>query len=275
MILKKKVLIYIAAITFINTGSYTQNFELTEGKKYKSLIGEIYFLTLFVETPEGNWEDEEKNYYYQEVIKGQNWIIEEGMKYDQQILFNNEQFFYNQAEVFFDDIEELTSLELYNEVLEKLQYESFYHFKKANNLILHPNKLRILLLIKNQRIKNGFDYWEKKKSHIMKVYCSNTYGLLTDQYRISHEILYHFGAWDLCYKESQNFSKAFKAKKVYPKSIMTRHIDWDHEVIIDDLTAWRIGWYYGETQNFKEFEPDRRTSFEDRRPSFKFKIRKE
>jgi len=275
MILMKRVAVYLLAITFMTTNSYSQDYKLTDREKYKSLIGEVYFLTLFVETHNGYWEDEEKEHYYKELLKGQTWIIENGKKYDQRIIFNNEHFLFNQSEIYISNLEEFEPRELYNEVLDKLSYQNSYHFINSNNVKLHPNKLRILLFIKSETRKHGFDYWAKEKSPIIKVYCSNTYGLMTDGYKISHEILHHFGAWDLCYGDSQSLEKANKAKALYPKSIMTKQVTWDSEVTIDELTAWRIGWNYKKREEFNQFRPNQEPRISESQTSIKFKVVKD
>lgn len=40
-------------------------------KQYQSLNGKVYIFTLFVDTNEGTWEDEERDYYFEELLKSQ------------------------------------------------------------------------------------------------------------------------------------------------------------------------------------------------------------
>jgi len=89
------------------------------------------------------------------------------------------------------------------------------------------------------------------------IYCRSTYGISTDQYVISHEMLHQFGAWDLYFGTSQSEEQAAKAKELYPHSVMISTHRNKADLEVDDLTAWRVGWHVDVKQDYLDLTPVR------------------
>lgn len=243
-----------------------QVFVPSEEKKYESLIGEVHIFTLFVDTQMEYWEEEEIDYFYEELLKSQQWIQEQAEIYGQFVAFNNDYFFRNKEVVYIENISMQNSRYALQKAMDELRFDDFAAFLEANNFDMKKEKLKLIFFVKDANRSHAFNYWSSTDVDIAIIYCRRTSGMWTDQYVISHEILHQFGAWDLYFGESQSYEKAEKAKELYPNSIMinTYFNKWALEV--DELTAWRVGWHHDDKDEYQTFVPVR-TKTKRRRPA--------
>jgi len=67
----KKALSLFSFQFAIWVGLLSQAYQPTEAKQYQSMIGEVHILSLFVDTKDGYWEDNEVDIYYNELERSQ------------------------------------------------------------------------------------------------------------------------------------------------------------------------------------------------------------
>ncbi len=241
----KKVLfgLLVTALMTLSHQSYAQT-KPSKIKEYLSLTGTVNMVCLFVETDEGDWEEEEIEAYYKEYLRAQDWIVNQGEDYAQEVDFNNEAFYIDNKKLIYIDAIRLgdrpkTTLA---KVFEELNYANFEDFTASNNFDFEEEKLKIVLMVKQNARSHAWNYWSVEEVDLAIVYCKSTYGMRTDQYVMAHEILHQFGAWDLYKGESQTSESAAKAAEAFPHSVMASTFSNKHLLVVDELTASRIGW---------------------------------
>jgi len=224
-------------------------------KQYQSLNGKVYIFTLFVDTNEGVWEDEERDYYFEELLKSQDWLQDQAGLYGQDLEFDNDYFFRNKDQVYSKYVDFRNSRILLNDALTQLNYKDFEDFLTQTRFDFKQNKLKILFFVKSKNRSHAYNYFSNSEVDIAIVYSNNNYGMVTDHYVVSHEMLHQFGAWDLYFGESQSREKAIKLKELYPNSIMISTYSNKAHLEVDELTAWRVGWHNDFKQAYMEFTP--------------------
>lgn len=73
---------------------------------------------------------------------------------------------------------------------------------------------------------------------------------------IAHELLHLYGAWDLYKTFAQTADREKKANEKFPHSIMLRTYMSIQENMVDELTAWLIGWNKKEESWYSWFKPN-------------------
>ncbi|MFK8005950.1 MAG: hypothetical protein AB8H03_06250 [Saprospiraceae bacterium] len=254
--MKYKMLFFILFLFFKISISQSQNFKPSKDKLYQSLIGEVHLLTLFVDTQNEYWEDDEKKYYKRQLTKSQDWLKKEAEFYDQELEFNNETFFVDNYETIY--IEKVkrgdNPKETISNVMDELGYDNFDDFLDRNNFDFKKQKLKLLLFVKSFDRSHAYNYFSNLDLDVSIVYCKSTYGMLTNHKVISHEVLHQFGAWDLYQGKSQTQKNAKRAKELFPNSIMISTFS-NKDLEVDDLTAWRVGWHYDMDDEYMDFDP--------------------
>lgn len=225
-------------------------------KAYLSLTGDVHFLTLFVATAEGSWEDDEKEFYYQKLLDGQQWLTEEAARYGNDVTFNNDTFADNAAEVNMPALAtaRMSPDALVGEIMEELFYRDLEHFFSSYNFDFKREKFKILLFVKSNNRSHAYNQWSVDDVDLAVIYCRATSGTVTNHWVVAHEILHQFGAWDLYYDTySQTVESAALAKEMFPNSVM---IDtWMRTTKeVDPLTAWRVGWADYD-DSYAQFDP--------------------
>ncbi len=240
-----------------STTTFGQIYNPSEEKLYQSLIGDVHLLTLFVDTQDDQWEDEEKQFYFNELQSSQEWLVSEAEFYNQDLVFQNETFFVlNQRTIY---LESLTRKQrpkfIVSKVMTELGYESFDDFLDKNNFDFKRNKLKLLFFVKSNDRSHAYNYFSNSEVDLAIVYCRSSYGQITDRYVISHELLHQFGAWDLYQGKSQTLENAKRLVELFPNSIMINTKRNKTELEVDDLTAWRIGWHNNLKDEYMDFHP--------------------
>lgn len=270
--MKKLILVFMAILIGSNICicQKKQN-KRTHAKEYLSLSGEVHILTLFVDTKDDYWEESEIEYYYDKLIDSQNWLIDQSYHYNKDLEFNNDFFFMdNQKVIYIPEVKRRGrgSSMILKDVWEELGYNNADDFIDLNNFDFENEKMKVLLFVKSKDRSHARNYWSVNSIDIAIVYCQNSFGMATSQYTISHEILHLFGAWDLYKGESQTLETAERAKTLYPNSIMINTWSNQKNLIIDELTAWRIGWTdYDEAYKYFDPHTNRKLSKEEKRKS--------
>ena len=254
--MKSKMFFSILFIILKISISQGQNFKPSKDKLYQSLIGEVHMLTLFVDTQNEYWEDDEKEYYKRELTKSQDWLIYEAGNYDQELEFNNETFFLDNYETIY--IEKIKGGDnpkrTISNVMDELGYKGFDGFLKRNNFDFKKQKLKLLLFVKSYDRSHAYNYFSNSDLDVSIVYCKSTYGMITNHSVISHEVLHQFGAWDLYQGQSQTLKNAQRAKELFPNSVMISTFS-NENLEVDDLTAWRVGWHFDMDEEYMDFDP--------------------
>ncbi|MEO1258639.1 MAG: hypothetical protein AAFZ15_07570 [Bacteroidota bacterium] len=251
--MKALLFLFIPFLFFTSSsvGQVQRSVDENSGK----LEGKATFMTIFVDTSEDIWESEERDHFFREFEKSQEWIVDQAFGYGQEVEFDNNAFLFDNQEIIFVDainMGENSPREIVRKIVHKRGYNSFKEFLKRNRYDGPISKLKIVLFVKSRGRSHAYKRRSIDNVDIAVVYCQSTFGMRTDQYVMSHEILHQFGAWDLYHGESQTKESAEKAKELYPNSIMINTYKNRSELEIDRLTAWRIGWYEYESE-FDQF----------------------
>ena len=234
-----------------------QNFTPSKDKLYQSLIDEVHILTLFVDTKEDYWEDEEKGYYKRQLKKSQEWLVDQANAYDQELEFNNETFFIeNYNTIYLDKLKRGDNpKKTIAEVMDELGYADLEDFFERNDFDFEEQKLKVILFVKSYDRSHAYNYFSNADLDLAIIYCKSSIGMVTDYLVISHEILHQFGAWDLYQGRSQTLKNAKRLKELFPNSIMIDVFRRRREKEVDDLTAWRVGWHYDMDDEYMDFAP--------------------
>ena len=239
-------LLCFAFLLFLITSSIqAQVYRPSKVKQYLSLSDEVHILSFFIDTRYGYWEQEELDYFYKELLKSQEWLKKEASFYNQQLTFDNDHFLANKSIVYLDDLQRGTNpKQTINQIMQALNYQDLDDFLDYNRFNLKEDKLKIVTFVKSNSRSHAYNYWSVEDMDLAVVYFNSTYGQITDNYVISHELLHQFGAWDLYYErgKSQTEESGKKALENYPNDIMLNTHANKEALIIDELTAWRIGW---------------------------------
>jgi len=255
--MKRKTFFSILLIFLQVSISQGQNFKPSQEKLYQSLIGEVNMLTLFVDTQNEYWKDSEKGYYKGQLKRSQNWLVKEAKKYDQELEFNNESFFVdNYKTIYLEKVKRGDRPKrTIAKVMEELGYEDLDEFFKRNYFDFKKQKLKLLLFVKSPDRSHAYNSFSNSDLDISIVYCQHSNGMVTDHYVVSHEVLHQFGAWDLYQGKSQTLKNAQRLKELFPNSIMIDVYRNKKEKVVDDLTAWRVGWHYDMDDEYMDFAP--------------------
>ncbi len=211
-------------------------------KPYLPLTGEVHILTFFIDTKFESWNDGEIEYYFGELLKSQDWLSDEASCWRQKLAFDNGYFFEDQKSiVYLDDVpvreNPNRTLQM---IINEIGYDNFDDFLEQNGFDYKTEKLKVVLFVKSNDRSHAYNYGTLDGLDLAIVYCGSS----TDHYVISHELLHQFGACDLYYEfgRSQTIESAEIAKEKYPNSIMINNYGNKDELVIDEVTAWRVGW---------------------------------
>lgn len=252
--IKKTSILSIFLFAFINLNA--QVFKPNNEKLYQSLIGDVYIFTLFVDTDEDSWEEEEIEYYYNQLLESEKWLVNQASNYDQQLNFENDYFTDNKEHIYLNDIRRGQSPKsTIHKALAELGYRNFDNFLDMANFDFEQKKLKMVFFVKKQDRSHAYNYFSNKDLDLAIVYCKSTYGMITNHHVVSHEILHQFGAWDLYYGKSQTVESATKAKELYPNSVMINTKRNRENLEVDELTAWRVGWNFKYKKEYAQFNP--------------------
>ena len=270
-----KISFTVLFINFICIGNcIAQQFRANQVKLYQSLIDEVYLLTLFVDTEVDYWEDDEIDYYLEELEKSQSWIYDQAFQYQKSLEFINDYFSDSNELIYLKNLNYIQLRHLLPDIMSELGYDDFNSFLDRNSFDFERQKLKILLFVKNNSRSHAYNYWSNESVDIAIVYCKHTSGTYTDKYVIAHELLHQFGAWDLYYGESQNRENAVSASALYPYSIMGNTFSNKSKLNVDKLTSWRIGWHNNVEEEFMTFDPKLRSREEFRKEQREMKDQK-
>jgi len=236
---------FIFCFVFLPLILSAQPAEYLRVKEHLSFTDEVKILSVFVETPDGNWEDEEIAYTLNEYAAAKEWLISEANYYGQSIIFDDDAFSRDNGSVVFMDRTPQAGnspKKTINTVLQKLNYRDFEGFLHYNQVSMQEDKIKVLLFVKSNNRSHAYSNFAIKDVDLAVVYCRHRIGSLTDRYVIAHEALHLFGAWDLYLGRSQTDLSAREAKERWPHSVMVGTQFNKDKIVVDELTAWRIGW---------------------------------
>ena len=253
-----KTLLLITFLTFSIQSITAQTYRPSAVKKYLSFTEKVHILPFFINTLEEDWEEAEIEHYYNELLESQNWLIEQASNYDQELEFDNERFDGDhKAEIDLDRVPRRKNpTQTIQTIMEELGYDDLDDLLDNYRFDLEKEKLKIVLFVRSNSRSHAYNYWSVDKMDLAIIYCRSTYGMMTDRYTISHEILHQFSAWDLYYEigKVQTKESAARASEEFPYSIMRNTHSHKESLNVDPVTAWRIGWTMKQ-EDFDEFDP--------------------
>ena len=250
---RKKILLYR---TTEYTGSSIKNefFSQTKWRAGSALIlkGKVYTLSCFISGPEDEWAYQEKLNMLALLKEGQDWIQKQALKNHCSVDFSEGGNFGMKEDIKLPYIERGTasgneSVDWVSKVLYKVGYKSTLELVNWVKHNTSCENLQVIIFVKGQG--NGYamaygDEMDKERYFVEGAVLYEKYngGEKLAASSIAHEILHLYGAWDLYKTFSQSEENEKRAKKLFPNSIMLRTSYNINELIVDELTAWLIGW---------------------------------
>ncbi|MCL2138506.1 MAG: hypothetical protein FWH41_03125 [Treponema sp.] len=247
--MKKAVLIFLI---FASIKIYAQNSSQYQLGSAKILKGNIYVLQCFVSDYNNKWTQEEKNEASSKLYAAQNWLQKQASNYGTTVNFQGGSFgFAEDIKLEYvnygtgsgrEDINVLTT------VFKKIGYVKnldFYDWVQNNT---NCENALVVIYVKGEgrsySIAYESEFMDKEKYFTETCVVYNKYwgGLEMYEASIAHEMLHLFGAWDLYETFQQSREKEQRARQYFPNSIMLRTSYNINELMVDELTAWLIGW---------------------------------
>ncbi len=250
---------------------------------WRGLTGEVYFVPFFINTPEGEFEENEIKFYLNELRLSKEWILEQAEDYPQVKLNIHDDYFNSyEEEIFIPDIKTWSDAHkgsnrnVTNEIANNIGFDTMEDYMAFYQIDLKKSKVVILCFVKQSGRSHAYDFNRSIFSEDISIdhtiiFCKQSFGISTASPVITHEVLHLFGAWDLYGGEPQNPEKAKKLAEMYPLSIM--RIIWGHkEKTLDEINAWRIGWNLEPKDFYTEYEPEFRKNMNARKKKTIFKF---
>jgi len=240
------ILIVLVCISAGPCFSQAHKYDPTEIQQYLSLTGTVHCLSLFVDTDQDSWEEEEIDYFYEELQKSQEWLVSEAEAWNNELEFDNDYFFQdNLSVVYLSEVPRRKNpRKVLNTIFTKMRYDGIEDFLSQNDFDIQSQKVKVLVFVKSQNRSHAYNYWSAYDVDMAFIYANTSFGMYTKHPVISHEILHQFGAWDLYYErgKTQPLESAKLAYDNYPHSIMINIKKDIANLEVDEVTASRVGW---------------------------------
>ena len=236
-------------ISFANNSFSSKQYPLGSAK---TLTGNIYTLSCFVSDSNNTWTDAEKMQIFNKLHNANKWITNQALKYNKKISFTGGNFGLKE-DIKLDYIKYGTGtrnedINLITTVLRKIGYAgSLSYYEWAVNTTNCDNTF-VLIFVKGKGVNYALAYEDEKMNKeryfvegcVLYSHFSN--GILLNESSIAHEILHLFGARDL-YETFRQKSDSEEMARRFHNSIMHKNLHNINDLIIDELTAFLIGWH--------------------------------
>jgi hypothetical protein len=219
----------------------------------KSLHGKIKVINCFVSAGKNQWLETEKLDLLNMQVKALDWIKQQGEKRwaVNDITFSVSSFGVTkdiQLDTIMSDKEPSNiGINWIPLVLRKIGYNDATWFRDSIKSRNDQDNLVVIVFAKSK----GRSYAQPTNSD-NPVYERFTEGaIIYSEYfnnkklnvgTVAHEILHLFGAWDLYNSKLQRPEVEQKAWQLFPRSIMLNPHNNIDELVVDQVTAWTIGW---------------------------------
>ena len=253
------VVIFIVSIATISIGCSKITFaeDSYSNKQYqlgsaRSLTGNIYTLSCFVSDSNNTWTDAEKIQIFNKLHNANKWIASHALKYNNRISFSGGNFGLKE-DIKLDYVNYGTGtgnedINLISTVLRKIGYAgslSYYEWAVNNT---NCDNTFVLIFVKGRGVNYAIAYKDKemnKERYFVEgcvLYSHFSNGILLNESGIAHEIMHLFGARDL-YETFRQKSDREEMARRFPNSIMHKNLPNINDQVIDELTAFLIGWH--------------------------------
>lgn len=243
--------------------SQVNNYRPIKELQWRALTGEVYFIPFFINTPSGEFEEEEIAFYLTELAKSKEWIIEQSKNYPNVNLEITDDYINSYDEIIYlenvNDWNKGGNNSVVNNIVRHLNFENIKDYVSYHGINIERSKVIVLCFVKQIGRSHAYDFNSSIFSDDISidhalVFCNTKYGTYTSYKVITHEILHLFRAWDLYGGEPQNETKAKKLKEMFPNSIMLNTYG-TGVPNLDEINAWRIGWNLKPQDFYMEYEP--------------------
>ena len=254
----------VVIILFLFQGTlFCQNSDRWTAGSSNQLVGEVVNLVCFISTSEKHWDESKKTEILKDIESANYWIIEQSKNYNISLDIRNELVL---QEVVFNEISSGTGsgYERVDWIYRTMRKLGFKNSKQAFRKLrrkYNAENIQVILIANvngrpySMRYAKGIN---KKKYYLEGIILYENYdngAKLPVTAVTSHELLHLYGAWDLYQTYAQSKDREQRAQKLYPNDIMLRVDHTTHNLMIDELTAWLIGWNTTEPENFEWFRP--------------------
>jgi hypothetical protein len=234
----------------------------------KTLKGNIYVLCCFVSDQNHEWSSRDKREIFAKYREAAGWIRNQAAKYNDTVNFTAGSYGMD-ANIKLDHIQYGTGSRnedagIISRVLQEVGYRnslSFYNWVTRNT---NCDNALVLIFVKGRG--RGYAVICHSESTIKQLdfmegavlFEKQSTGAGLSSSSIAHEILHLFGAWDFYRTFEQTQEREDRAKQMFPNSIMLRTSPNIHELTVDRVTAWLIGWKSDPEPWYGWFRPGQR-----------------
>ena len=229
----------------------------------KTLNGKTYSLLFFISDKTSAWSRVEKQQMLQQIIDAETWLTEQALHYNQALKFEHG-FFGWDTDIKMETMPEGTASGKEDvELVEAITTQIGYNSPKELLEKIPADNIQLLFIFKKDGISYAIPYSDEvdEKYYLESMALYHRFDAETPQCTacIAHEFLHLFGAWDLYTTHQTTKKQEEKAREQYPNSIMLRTSYAIEELMIDPVTAWRIGWTKEPPLGGDFFRPQPRT----------------
>ena len=233
----------------------------------KILTGNVYAVSIFVSDRNNQWEYEEKLQMIKLRNDAQVWLQDQASRYGVTVNFENGNFGLDN-DIKLSSIPSMLQEDanyMVTTTLNAVGWNSSLQFYEAQKKRMGFENMFVLIFVKGMGQGYGIPYLETLRSGelfylegaviFQKFDQGEIVGMTIPAGSIAHEILHLFGAWDLYMTHTQTSEVEEKAKIIFFDSIMHRMSFNLNDLIVDELTAWLIGWHNNPEYWFESFNP--------------------
>jgi len=231
----------------------------------KDLKGKVLTLYVFLETAAAPWTTEEKQSKLTELATAQQWLASQASYWNVALecfikpLGKSET---NQTKnVPIGNGSGTERIDWAKEIVKKSGYRNPRQAYRKISRKMGVDNLQLIIFAKAGGISYAMRFAKnnsKRKFFMESVMLFQRYdndAQMPVAAIIAHEILHLYGAWDLYTTYAQTADRHQKAQELFPDDIMLR-VGYDlHQLKVDDLTAWLVGWNKTEQAIYEWFRP--------------------
>lgn len=256
-------LFFVFHLFFVVSG-HAQNVGKWRAGSANSLRGNVYSVCIFVsEKGSEKWTKAQKIKVNQQLVESQNWLVKQAKKYGVDLSFKAGNYGFDE-DITLDKIARGAgtgneAVDWGDKVFKKIGYKNSFAFWEWVQKNTNCKNAHYIVFAKGQ----GRGYAMPSSTEMSKELYFMEGAVLYEKYSedaplvtsaISHEILHTYSAWDLYTTYVQTKDREEKARKIYPNSVMLRTSYTHDELVVDELTAWLVGWAKPK-KSFEWFRP--------------------
>jgi len=231
-----------------------------------ALQGKVFSMNVFVSEGADSWSPEAKDEILGKLAEAEGWIKKQADAYHVALTFSSSTLGYDK-DIKMEHVARGTAsgkepVDWVSLVLRKAGYTSNLDFYYSTRDARRFDNMQVFIFVKGKGNGYSMPYSSLMNKEKYFVEGSVLYEQYWDGYSlvssgIAHEMLHLYGAWDLYKTFAQTEAAEKKVRKMWPNSIMLRTSFDINELMVDELTAWLVGWNPTPQAWYDSLRPDK------------------